>query len=555
MNDLATNHLAVLRNELASLRIKLTAAEHELAEAQQIISAIRSGEVDAVVVSGPEGDQIFTLQGAEHAYRALVEEMSEGAATLGVDGTVLYCNQRLADLMQIPMEHIIGGPVAELFSKDSSSLIEALFSQAQEGLPHSAELELRAGDGHAAPVYVSLRAMTSLEPITICMVVTDLKERKRNDQLLAAGKLATSILESAAEAIAVCDQEGFIIKANEAFEQLCGSNPVWQPFEKVMPVQLIDDPARSFSIAAALQGDVIRALEVTFPKEESKPISLLLSASPIRDGAAVIGCVLTATDITERKRAQAAVLRSEKLASVGRMASTIAHEINNPLEIIGQSVYLAKIQPSLPEEAKSFLDLATAELERVAHITKQTLAFHKESSTATEVDLREVTDDVLKFFNPRLMVRGVIVEKRYGEVEKINGFAGELRQIVSNLLSNSMDAIDTRGRIWLRIHPTSRRDGRQGVRFVIADSGSGIRPEAMKTIFEPFFTTKEVIGTGLGLWVTRQIAEKHGATIRVRSKIGSGTVFSIDFPAASVPMAASTVEQDTRAYEETNSCG
>lgn len=530
MEDVAINPIAVLRNELASLRIKLTASERELAEAQQIISAIRSGEVDAVVVSGPEGDQIFTLQGAEHSYRALVEEMSEGAATLGTDGTVLYCNQRLSDLMQVPMEHIIGGQVVSLFSTESKGLVEALFARSQEGVASSAELEMRAGKGSAAPVYVSLRAMTSLQPITICMVVTDLKERKKNDELLAAGKLATSILESAAEAIAVCDQGGRIIRFNEAFETLCGCNPALQLFEKVMPMVFSDDPGRSFSVGAALRGEVLRTREVTLTRASGQASFLLLSASPIRDISTVIGCVVTATDITDRRRAQEAMLRSEKLASVGRMASTIAHEINNPLETIGQSVYLAKTDPSISEDARSYLDLAMVELERVAHITKQTLAFHRDSSTPTMIDLRELTDNVLKFFQPRLAVRGVMVDKRYREVGCIEAFDGEIRQVVSNLLSNSMDAIPNSGRIWLRISKGKRRDGTDLVRFLIADSGTGMRQETIQTIFEPFFTTKEVIGTGLGLWVTKQIVEKHGASIHVRSKPGEGTVFAIDFP-------------------------
>ena len=122
------------------------------------------------------------------------------------------------------------------------------------------------------------------------------------------------------------------------------------------------------------------------------------------------------------------------------------------------------------------------------------------------------------------------MERRYVEVERIEAFGSEIRQVLSNLLSNSMDAVPKNGRICLRIHGAGKRDGTRIVRFIIADTGSGIRPESLKTIFEPFFTTKEVIGTGLGLWVTKQILEKHGAHIRVRSRFGTGTVFTIDFP-------------------------
>ncbi len=520
---------AVLR-ENDSLRGELATVEARLAEAQEIIGAIRSGEIDAVVVSGPDGDQVFTLQGAEYAYRALVEQMSEGAATLDTDCTMLYCNQRLSDLTRTPMEQIIGAPALNLFSAESQPSFRALFKQAQDGVACNTELELRDQDCRSAPVYISLRAMASLEPPTLCMVVTDLKHRRRNDELLAAGRLATSILESAAEAIAVCDQTGKIITVNGALEKLCGGNPLFELFDKAMVLSLGDEPSKYFSVKEPLSGSVIRALEVTFQRSQEQSAFLLLTAAPIRTASAVIGCVLTMTDITERKRAQTVLVRTERLASVGRMASTIAHEINNPLEIIGQAVYLAMTDPVISEEAKGYLQLAVVELERVAHITKQTLAFHRDKSSPTNIDLRELADGVLKFFSPRLMVRGITVEKRYAGVEMVEAFEGEIRQVISNLLSNSMDAVSNNGRILLRISPRKKNDGSRLVRLMVADTGSGIRPESLKTIFEPFFTTKEVIGTGLGLWVTKQIVEKHGAHICVRSRPGTGTVFAIDFP-------------------------
>ncbi len=238
------------------------------------------------------------------------------------------------------------------------------------------------------------------------------------------------------------------------------------------------------------------------------------------------------TDITERKRAEDAIIRTEKLASVGRMASTIAHEINNPLETIGQSVYLAMTDPSISQEAKSYLEIAVDQLERVAHITKQTLAFHRDQSTPQNLDLGELADSILRLFSARLEARGVTVEKRYAEAPPIAAFSGEIRQVISNLISNSMDAVPDHGRIHLRVAHSSGTNGARWVRFVIADTGSGILPERLSLIFEPFFTTKEMVGVGLGLWVTKQIIEKYGGHIRVRSKPGAGTVFAVIFPAA-----------------------
>jgi signal transduction histidine kinase len=238
-------------------------------------------------------------------------------------------------------------------------------------------------------------------------------------------------------------------------------------------------------------------------------------------------------DITEKKKAEEALLRSEKLASVGRMASTIAHEINNPLEAVGNALYLALTGSKIAEDTKSYLDMAVEELDRVSHITRQTLAFHHQTSTPTQIDLREMIDGALQIFAPRLKSRGVAIVKRTPPVGRIRGFGGEIQQIISNLLSNSMDAVPNNGRIEFRLSQISGNgDGCDKVRFTIADTGSGIPPDRLGKMFEPFFTTKEMHGTGLGLWVTKQIVEKHEASIRVRSKLGRGTVFSITFPVA-----------------------
>jgi PAS domain S-box-containing protein len=241
--------------------------------------------------------------------------------------------------------------------------------------------------------------------------------------------------------------------------------------------------------------------------------------------------ILAAFDVTTAKTIEAALLRSEKLASVGRLSSTIAHEINNPLETIGQSIYLALTDPGITEEGKRYLELATQELERAALITRQTLAFSREASSATRIDLRKKVQDVLRLFTPRFHARGIRVVTRYRPVPPVLAFAGELRQVFANLLSNAMDATTAKGRILIRVASSRADDGSEKVRVTVADTGTGISAEHMANIFEAFFTTKEIVGTGLGLWVSRQILDKHGASIRVRSKPGKGTVFVVAFPA------------------------
>jgi signal transduction histidine kinase len=278
-----------------------------------------------------------------------------------------------------------------------------------------------------------------------------------------------------------------------------------------------------------VQSGEIWDVECRFRGVDGKWHPILSRGVPVRNDRGQIVCWTGFNlDISRLKEAERALVRSEKLASVGRMASTIAHEINNPLETIGNVVYLAMTDPEMPPSARAHLEIGVQELERINHITRQTLAFHRETSTPTLIDLRTSVDTVLRLFEARLRSRGISVERNYRDAGCITAFGGEIQQVISNLLSNAMDATPEHGRIEFRLSCT----GGGKKRFTIADTGSGISRERLARIFEPFFTTKEMYGTGLGLWVTRQIVEKHGGTIRVRSKSGRGTVFSMVFPVA-----------------------
>jgi PAS domain S-box-containing protein len=239
----------------------------------------------------------------------------------------------------------------------------------------------------------------------------------------------------------------------------------------------------------------------------------------------------TTTDIEDQKKAQVALIRSEKLASVGRMAATVAHEINNPLEAIMNVVYLASVEQSLSDEGKRLLGYAQQELIRVAHITRQTLGFYRESGTPIHVKLPEVVDSVLDLLGPRLKIKGVRVIRDYRPAPPVYAIRGELLQVLSNLVGNAMDALTNgNGSIRLRISPVSTSRSGPAVRLTISDSGCGIPRSSLPHIFEPFFTTKESFGTGLGLWVSKGILEKHRGSIGVRSTPGKGTTFSMVLP-------------------------
>jgi two-component system, NtrC family, sensor kinase len=271
----------------------------------------------------------------------------------------------------------------------------------------------------------------------------------------------------------------------------------------------------------------------------------LSRALPIRDANGhIVRWFGTNTDITERKQAEDALIKSERLAAMGRLAGIIAHEINNPLEAISNAFYLLRDHPSLDEEARYYSRLAEEELARVAQISKQTLSFYRGSQQQAPVQLSEILDNVIELQSRRLQLSGISVEKQYRCDGVIQGSAVELKQVFLNIIGNAVQAMPSGGRLRVRLCTSLQwSTGRRGVRVSVHDSGQGIRPEHAKRIFEPFFSTKEAKGTGLGLWISRGIIQKYEGTIRFRSlrlSNAQGTCFSVFIPAAAAGRSAET---------------
>jgi PAS domain S-box-containing protein len=242
----------------------------------------------------------------------------------------------------------------------------------------------------------------------------------------------------------------------------------------------------------------------------------------------------TTTDTQDQKRAQELLLRTEKLASVGRMAATVAHEINNPLAVITNLIYIALLDPGLPEQVRKNLETAEQELDRVAHLTRQTLGFYRENTSPMNVDVAALVKDVLDLYRPKLKDRKIRVEFEQGTHLQIYALGGEIRQVVSNIIANAIDACPLGGRVRVRVRRVFL-NGRSSVRMSFADTGDGIASENLVRIFEPFYTTKQAVGTGLGLWVSSEIIQRHQGRIRVRSRVGQGSVFSIYLPLVAHP--------------------
>jgi len=238
-------------------------------------------------------------------------------------------------------------------------------------------------------------------------------------------------------------------------------------------------------------------------------------------------------DIHERRQAELALLENEKLAAVGRLAASIAHEINNPLESITNLLYLSQHSDDITE-IQHYLQTAEQELSRVSVISAQTLRFYKQSTAPRRVTIQELFESVISVLQGRLFKHGVQLEERWCTTKAVRCLDGEIRQVLANLISNAIDALPANGgRLYLRSHEGQDREGRKGVYIVVADTGSGMPPLVQKRLFDAFFTTKGEEGNGLGLWVSKEIVDRHEAVLRLRSSQrpgASGTVFRLFLP-------------------------
>jgi two-component system, chemotaxis family, CheB/CheR fusion protein len=351
-------------------------------------------------------------------------------------------------------------------------------------------------------------------------------------------ELLASIVEDSDDAILSKNLEGTILTWNKAAERMYGYRP-----EEVIGknVSILLPPDRPQEVREILQrlrlGEKIEHYETRRRTKDGGVLYVSLTISPVRDAEGkVFGASTIARDITQTKMAEEALRNSERLAVAGRMAATVAHEINNPLETVTNVLYLLSRNQGLDEGARKYLKIADEELRRIAQITRSTLGLYRERDTTPgAVNLSEMIDNLLMFYQRQVQSLGVKVEKRYDSVGRVVGVSGELRQVIANLLANAIDALSVAG-TKLKIHVYESADwqnlSKRGIRVVVADDGPGINAEIQVNLFRPFYTTKGQKGTGLGLWVSRGIVTKHGGTIRLRSRTGirHGTCFAVFLP-------------------------
>lgn len=347
------------------------------------------------------------------------------------------------------------------------------------------------------------------------------------------GELA-AIVDSSDDAILSKNLDGIITSWNLAAKRILGytaEEMIGQSILKLIPEDLHSD--EPVIIAKIRSGERIEHFETVRLAKDGRRIDVALTISPVKDHhGKVIGASKILRDISGRKRIEQSLLQSEKIAAAGRMASTIAHEVNNPLEAVTNLLFL--LRPLIKDPAGvEYLATAESEIARVSHIAKQTLGFYRELSAAMPVLVSELVRNAIKVYEPRCEANGIRIESHCVSTKQITLRRGEIIQVISNLIANSMYAMPSGGLLCVHVEDGEQEEGKAAVVVTVRDTGTGIAPEDLSKVFDAFFTTRSAIGTGIGLFVAKQFVEGHGGRIELESKKGvaeHGTTVRVYLP-------------------------
>jgi PAS domain S-box-containing protein len=496
--------------------------------------------------------QEIALRESEARYRVLTELSPQSQWSASPEGLVLYANRRFLEYIGHDFVPKTGQEYIECFAQEDRERVVQVWSHAvATGQDYTIYARLiRASDGAAR--WWHLRALP----------VRD--DDGKIQQWLGS---ANDIHEDRIAADKLRDQYLEIDRQRRELETIYSASPIGMALYDAKDLRLlrINDrqaeifrrpaaealgmtydeltsgvPAALALLRRAAAGETIlnNDLEGTLTAKPGEYRYWNINYSPILNEDGTVSSIAAATvETTHQKRAELALIQSEKLAAVGRMASSIAHEINNPLESVTNLIYIARQQAIMPE-VQQILDLADQELRRVSIIANQTLRFHKQASSPREISCTDLYSTVLSLFEGRLKNSAIRVEKRKRAARTVACFEGDIRQVLNNLVGNAIDAMSANptstSRLFLRSREaTDWRTGRRGLTLTIADTGAGMSPETRAHVFEAFFTTKGINGTGLGLWISAEIVERHMGRLLLRSSQNPahhGTVFTLFLP-------------------------
>ena len=416
---------------------------------------------------------------------------------------------------------------------------EAVVRTLQQGAPLQFEGLMYRTDG----VLCRIELNGNLQPEVkgskgrILGTIRDVTELRKSEETLRdnakrLGELA-AIVASSEDVILSKDLNGIITSWNNAATVVFGytaEEMIGSSILKLIPEDLHSDEKTIIENIRA--GRRIEHFETVRLTKSGKRIDVSLTVSPVKDfNGQVIGASKILREISNRKRLEQSVLQAEKIAATGRMAATIAHEINNPLEAVMNLLYL--LRPKIAdEEGINYLSAAESELARVAHIAKQTLGYYREHASASPASLKEIAEHALMIYEPRCTAAGITIEQSLLPSRKVVLRRGEMMQVVSNLIANAINAMPSGGTLSVSVCDTAFPA--EGVELTIADNGVGIPADILPKVFDAFFTTRATVGTGIGLFVAKQFVEGHGGRITINSNIETerhGTSIRVFLPA------------------------
>jgi PAS domain S-box-containing protein len=385
----------------------------------------------------------------------------------------------------------------------------------------------------AAQAAIAMENLHLREQLTRKVEESKKAEQYQRDSAKRLSEVA-AIVESSDDAILSKDLTGIIMSWNQAAARIFGYSR-----EEILgsSILLLIPPELQYEektiLAKIRAGERIDHYETVRLTKRGERLDVSLSISPIRDGSGtIVGASKILRDISAKKRAEASLLQAEKIAAAGRMAATIAHEVNNPLEAVTNLIYLAKSNAEDPDEVRTFLTTAEGEVARVSHIAKQTLGFYRENDAPIEVSLSELVTQAIGVYGSKCKEFGIDLEEDLHLTRRVVIRKGEIMQVISNLIANAIYAMPGGGKLSISVEDIDSPNG-SGVLLTVKDNGVGIPTEQLPRIFDAFFTTRSAIGTGIGLFVAKQFVESHHGKISVESSTdpaSHGTKMSIFLP-------------------------
>jgi PAS domain S-box-containing protein len=489
---------------------------------------------------------------SEARYRVLAD-LNPQAIWMGApDGTITYGNQGLLDYIGLTIEELVTmGWLKSFHVADQPRVLAAWNHSVATGADYDIEARMiRARDGLTR--WWWLRAQPVRDDSSRILhwlgIAIDIDDRKTFAETLQQRQEETerqraeleTVYQTAPIGLALFDPVEFrYLRLNERQAEIVGlphDQVLGRTLTEIAPLDGLHEMFQQVAAGHSIRNQLLEGIIPTRPGEYRY---WNVNFYPVYNSNGTIEAITAASlEITNQKKAEAALIQSEKLAAVGRLASSISHEINNPLEAITNLLYLIALSNELPEGVRQYVLTAQSELSRVCQIATQTLRFHRQAVRATHVSASDLVDAVLNLYQGRLANSNIHVEASYSTATKILCFENDIRQVLNNLIANAIDAMRQGGRLVVRAHnaidlsPRSP-EARHGIRITIADTGHGMSPAVRTRLFEPFYTTKDLNGTGLGLWISSGIVNRHQGRLTFRSSehpVHHGTVFSLFLP-------------------------